>query len=383
MQIRTLANLLGDAEDDFRRAFRDKLRWHRATATAPAAAMALLPLLTLDRLLAGGALPVDQIRVLVSGAEAMPSLYVDDGGRLRMDALQSFLRQGATLSLTDLGRVVPAIGELAAAMERALGVRCGVNAYVATGGKAAFRPHHDGHDVLVLQCQGAKRWFTYGEPFPYPLAGAQIPNVPEAVWDTVMAAGDLLYLPRGHVHSTLPEEAPSVHLSFGFTEATGVDFLRWLAKGADHDATLRRDLGATLPPGERTSRDAALKSALHALIDVMSVEEFFDDQQSERELLPLMTVAQNIGPDATSVLTSALRRAVALMPDAASEVPVRLGGKNYLLSPLSRELLALVTSRHRITIVDLAASVGLTPEDADFESALKTLLQVALVGLTD
>lgn len=68
---------------------------------------------------------VDQIRVLVSGAKAMPSRYIDDRGRLRMDALQSFLRQGATLSLTDIGRVVPAIGELAAATERALRVRCG------------------------------------------------------------------------------------------------------------------------------------------------------------------------------------------------------------------------------------------------------------------
>lgn len=383
MQIRTLADLLGDAEDDFRRSFREKLRWHRAAATDRAAAKAILPLLALDRLLAGGALPVDQIRVLVSGAEAMPSLYVDDRGRLRMDALQSFLRQGATLSLTDIGRVVPAIGELAAAMECALGVRCGVNAYVATGGRAAFKPHHDGHDVLVLQCQGAKRWYAYGEPFPYPLAGAQIPDAPDSVWDTVMAAGDLLYLPRGHVHSTLPEEAPSVHLSFGLTEATGVDFLRWLAKGADHDATLRRDLGATLPPAERASRDAALKSALHARIDAMSVEEFFDDQQSERELRPLMNVAPDIVLDATSVLTSALRRHVDLIPDAPGEVAVRLGGKSYRLSPLSRQLLALVTSRHRITIADLAAAVGLTPENAHFESALKTLLQVALVGLTD
>jgi hypothetical protein len=167
MSIRTLSSLVGTGEAGFRAAFADKTRWHSPGAIGAAEAKAYLPLLSIDRMLASGLIPARQLRVLVNGAEAMPSLYVDCNG-LRTDALQSFLKQGATLSIADIGTLVPQIGELAAAIERDLGVRCGVNAYITIGDKAAFRPHYDGHDVLVLQCQGAKRWYSHGTTHPFP-----------------------------------------------------------------------------------------------------------------------------------------------------------------------------------------------------------------------
>lgn len=42
MQFRTLSKLLGVAENDFRRAFQDKLLLHRVAAADPDAAQALL-----------------------------------------------------------------------------------------------------------------------------------------------------------------------------------------------------------------------------------------------------------------------------------------------------------------------------------------------------
>jgi hypothetical protein len=382
MQIMTLQDLTGDGEKAFRQAFAEKTRWSRPAAIDGDAAAGLFSFLTIDRLLASGTLAVDQLRVLVSGTEAMPSLYTDAGG-LRLDAIQSFLRQGATLSLNDIGRCVPAIGALAAAIERALGVRCGVNAYVTIGDKAAFRPHSDGHDVLVLQCYGAKRWYSHGEPQPYPLVGAQIGQAPAPVWDQIMVAGDLLYLPRGEVHSTLPERAPSVHLTFGLTEPTGVDLLRWLVIRAADDPVLRRDLGSTISSAERAPRIAAVKAALHALIDDISVEAFFDDQRSSRELLPFVNAAQGCMLDPTMVLTSALRRPVDLKTDVSGEAVVVLGGRPSRLSALSRRLLAIVTAEHRIMLGALAAAVGAMPTDAEFAEALTTLLQMALIGVTD
>ncbi|MEN3746542.1 cupin domain-containing protein [Sphingomonas sp. HF-S3] len=382
MPIRTLSSLLGPGEAGFRTALSDKTRWHCPEAIETVEANALLPLLSLDRMFGSGAVPVQQLRVLVNGAEAMQSLYVDGNG-LRTDALQSFLKQGATLSIADIGAIVPQIGELAAAIERDLGVRCGVNAYITIGDKAAFRPHYDGHDVLVLQCQGAKRWYSHGTTHPYPLVGAQVSAAPEPVWEAVIGAGDLLFLPRGEVHSTRPETAPSVHLTFGLTEPTGADFLTWLSGRAGEIEALRRDLGTTLTPDDRSVREKTIKAAIHELVDDASIEQFLQHQVMRREPRPVVNLARVSTLNGSACLTTALRRRVDLKGDEPGDLAVTLGSKQYRLSQAARRILALLGEQDRARLADLALATGLDAASAEFISAVDILLQSGLVATTD
>lgn len=382
MPIRTLSSLLGPGEAGFRTALSDKTRWHCPEAIETVEANALLPLLSLDRMFGSGAVPVQQLRVLVNGAEAMQSLYVDGNG-LRTDALQSFLKQSATLSIADIGAIVPQIGELAAAIERDLGVRCGVNAYITIGDKAAFRPHYDGHDVLVLQCQGAKRWYSHGTTHPYPLVGAQVSAAPEPVWEAVIGAGDLLFLPRGEVHSTRPETAPSVHLTFGLTEPTGADFLTWLSGRAGEIEALRRDLGTTLTPDDRSVREKTIKAAIHELVDDASIEQFLQHQVMRREPRPVVNLAQVSTLSESACLTTALRRRVDLKGDQPGDLAMTLGSKQYRLSQAARRILALLGEQHRARLADLALAAGLDAASAEFISAVDILLQSGLVATTD
>lgn len=382
MSIRTLSSLVGTGEAGFRAAFADKTRWHSPGAIGAAEAKAYLPLLSIDRMLASGSIPARQLRVLVNGAEAMPSLYVDGNG-LRTDALQSFLKQGATLSIADIGTLVPQIGELAAAIERDLGVRCAVNAYITIGDKAAFRPHYDGHDVLVLQCQGAKRWYSHGTTHPFPLVGTQVAAAPEPIWEAVIGPGDLLFLPRGEVHSTRPETAPSVHLTFGLTEPTGVDFLNWLSSRAGQIEALRRDLGSTLSPEDRSSREAVLRAALHRVVEEASVDAFLEDVAARREPRPAVNLARASTLDKTALLTTALRRRLDLQVEVPGDVMLAIGTRQYRLSQLGRMMLARLAEHDVMAMAELVHAMGATVEAQDFSVTLDILLQTGLVITTD
>lgn len=380
--IRTLGDLATpEGTGPFLRAFAAKDCWH-LRIDRPEAAQWLLPWATIETLVSSSLAPVDTFRVVVNANELPGELYTDARGRLRAEAVQGFAAQGATLVLNDIGALVPAIGELTTAMERELRCRIGVNCYVTFGELSAFRPHHDNHDVLVLQIQGVKRWRRYGQPVKFPIDKHQVAGQPESTWEGIMAPGDLLYLPRGEVHSAIPEDRPSVHLTFGINEPTGADVLQWLAVKAKASEALRRDLGATLGGDDRMARDAEFATALRALTDGATVADFLADKDRERPLRPLASLGAaghaRFSPGMT--LVSALRRRLDLATDQEGEAPLILGGRTVRLSQLARRALTQITDRHRITVVELAGRLGCEAGDEALALALNDLAAKSLIA---
>ena len=106
------------------------------------------------------------------------------------------------------------------------------NAYITPPTNRGFDPHYDVHDVFVLQASGQKRWIVHEPVHDHPL-----PSQPwtqhraaiaervtgEPVIDTVLSAGDALYLPRGWVHSAQALDTTSIHLTIGVSAVTGLD----------------------------------------------------------------------------------------------------------------------------------------------------------------
>ncbi|MDB5440168.1 MAG: hypothetical protein JWM33_2595 [Caulobacteraceae bacterium] len=364
----------------FGKAFDAKTRW-AFVAPRPQAA-ALLPWKTIEQLIGDRLVPPGSLRVALNGHDLAASLFTDEQGRLKASTLLDLASQGATLVINDIGSFVPAIGDVAAAIERELRCTTGVNAYVSFGALSAFVPHSDGHDVLILHLHGAKRWRSFGSPLAVPLTGTR-PSVTDAEWEGLMTPGDLLYLPRGEVHAAVPEIRPSVHLTISLADATGVDFVKWLATRAEAREDLRRDLGAGLEAQARASRDPDLFQAIQALLAQATVADFLTDRDRERPLrsLACFNPEGRLGPD--TQLRSALRRRLDMATGVEGEAVLTFGKRQIRLSQLARRALDDITRHNRTTVGDLAARLGAEALDTGLQAAFAELARQGLIGMVE
>jgi bifunctional lysine-specific demethylase and histidyl-hydroxylase NO66 len=92
-----------------------------------------------------------------------------------------------------------------------------INAYVTPPESQGFLPHYDDHDVLILQTQGSKTWHLYNgadvPPHEMPRLDAVDATGLPSPTDLQLAAGDVLYVPRGRVHAATAHGEPSIHLT--------------------------------------------------------------------------------------------------------------------------------------------------------------------------
>lgn len=343
----------------------------------------LLPWSAVEALVGGRLVPGASLRVLVGGNELARTSYCDGEGRLRPDVVQNLAAQGATLAINAIDAVVPVLGQLAAAMERELRYKIGVNGYLTFGTGSAFAAHGDAHDVLVLQLHGAKRWRRFGSPFAFPVHSTR-PAVGDPIWEAVLRPGDLLFLPRGEVHAALPETRPSVHLTFALQEPTGVDLVQWLATRAAEVETLRRGLAPTLTGDARLQRERELKIALHALVDDATIGAFLGDEDRARTLRAVAPLGMlrppplALAPDA--IVVAALRRPLDLATGQAGDVLLMLGNRRIRLSQLARRALNELAVRGHLSLAALAQSLEVTLPDSDFAGAIAELVRESLIA---
>lgn len=177
-----------------------------------------------------------------TGATSIDDLL--DAGR----ALDLFA-DGATIVLQSLHRWWPAVGALCRDLEVELGHAVQANAYLTPGGATGLAPHHDTHDVFVLQVHGTKDWTVRRPATRAPLARQRSDHDEAAaqpvLFEAALAPGDVLYLPRGFVHSASAQQGVSLHLTIGVLATTAADVLRRLVDRATDEPRFRR----TLAPG--------------------------------------------------------------------------------------------------------------------------------------
>jgi len=186
--------------------------------------------------------------------------------RRRLDQRRFYaeLRAGATLVLNRVESHSPPAHRIVSAVSRFTGWPALGNAYLSFGGRGSFGKHWDTHDVFAVQLIGRKRWRVYAPTFPLPLAmhrsdasGQQCPATPQL--DCVLEAGDLLYVPRGWWHETLPFEEPSFHLSVGTYAPAVHDYVLWaVARHLPAALPARRALTALAEPDTLVAALASL-----------------------------------------------------------------------------------------------------------------------------
>ena len=196
-------------------------------------------------------------------------------------------RHGATVALPAIHRSWKALGVLCDQLQTELDHPAHANVYITPGNAAGFTPHYDIHEVFVLQIAGKKRWSIYAPAIELPHR-SQI-FIPQAysgqapIAEVELNAGDLLYLPRGFLHSTTTDNSYSAHVTIGITVYTWVDLLKEYAQTAIADKEQRRALApgfasrADLMPMLREQLIQAL-DRLRTTTDIDRLIESFTDR---------------------------------------------------------------------------------------------------------
>jgi ribosomal protein L16 Arg81 hydroxylase len=171
--------------------------------------------------------------------------------------------------------------KLAHGLIQELGFRVNINMYVTPPGATGFSSHWDGHDVLILQISGKKKWefFEGGPDLPDDRLDIKEylvkdnPGEPSEI--LILDPGDLLYVPRGLIHRASSVEATtSIHWTVGLHPPTMEDLLHAsLRSWAKSNRNLRRSLPNSYLRGSANLE--VLESEMRSLLKAASDEVHF------------------------------------------------------------------------------------------------------------
>ena len=237
-----------------------------------------------DELVAQRGLRTPFARMAHEGSVLAPARYTASGGfgaeivdQLDPDKVLKEFSEGATLVLQGLHRTWPQLAEFTRVLIDDLGHPAQVNAYITPASSRGFDPHYDVHDVFVLQIRGQKHWTIHEPVHPDPLSDEPWSQNASAVAaraattpfiDRTFSPGDVLYLPRGWIHSATALGGMSIHLTIGVSARTRYDIAQKLLTSAGAGRDLRRSLPLGL---DRLDLDAvaALVREASALLEEM------------------------------------------------------------------------------------------------------------------
>jgi hypothetical protein len=377
--LATLSDLLAPVSiSEFLEVFCARKRFHIA-ASDPTRAETLFPWRDIDTFLSEHALDED-VKIMRDGVRIPRVLYTsNEDKQLNVRAFHDLLPQGISIVADSIDRSIPQIGQLCAAIERAMGVDVEANAYLSFFKGGAFKPHFDVMDVLVVQVHGNKQWRIWNTELPYPVELADRAKVDTNVapdQEVEMAPGDVLFIPRGEPHSAAVSTKHSVHLTISLISQTGIDFFRNLRKEVGKDPLLRMDLPRHSSDMQSCAHEAALKYRLHQLIEAASISQFLREGDLSRLPAFQIAVAGEL-PQMEDILRLTLRRRVPLpdvTPDSGLQ-SVTIGGETRHLSPAAIDVLRWLFDHDPVSL--RALHIELTPRHGrdSIEAAIRELLR--------
>ena len=329
----------------------------------------MMPWARLSEVVTRHRLDFPRLRLVRDGKSLPVSSYLrhQTGGRqrttiprLKSAGLARQLREGATLVLDAVDEVSEPVEELARGLELLFRERVQVNLYAGWQTSRGFDLHWDDHDVFILQVTGRKRWSVYGQTRPYPLVNdiekAERPGH-APLWEGTLEDGDLLYIPRGWWHVAEPLAEPTLHLTVGVHNRTGLDLLRWLSERVRASETFRRDLPRLASASERAAHAARLREELLAAWDDSLLESFYEDLDARAEPRPGVALPWVATPDAAAPEGSTVVRLSAPRPlrleAAGGVVEFNSMGQRWRFAEGALPVLRALEERRACTVAEL------------------------------
>ncbi|RFA19292.1 cupin domain-containing protein [Subtercola boreus] len=192
---------------------------------------------------------------------------------------------GATIVLQGLHRTWPPLVEFTRRLTDDLGHPAQVNAYITPASSRGFDPHYDVHDVFVLQISGEKQWRIHrpvhvdplrDQPWSDHRAAVAAEASGAAHIDRVLQPGDVLYLPRGWIHSAEALGGTSVHLTIGIAAYTRADVASTLLEVIGKTPALR----GSLPLGIDFSDPAEVQPIVEQVLESLRAALAVPDDRS-------------------------------------------------------------------------------------------------------
>lgn len=220
---------------------------------------ALFNLARLERVLGEGGLPA-LVDIYADGHLKRLVDMQNKSGLSALDVAARSFREGQTVRVRDVDRFDRTLNDVVAAVRRIFAAAAQANIYLTPPDTGGFPPHFDITDVFVVQLSGMKRWKIFADysnrvELPLPSTDWDPERfVPADEYTSVeLQPGDVLYLPRGTMHSAACVERESMHLTISLMPSTFFDLLSQVtARAAETDVELRRRV-----PCDGTNEDLA------------------------------------------------------------------------------------------------------------------------------
>jgi len=276
--------------------------------------------------------------------------------------------EGQTIVVQNVHLRWEAIGKIANALSRQIGLRIGTHLYATPEASQGFGIHWDDHDIFALQLQGEKEWCLYDSGPVLPRKSTShreflkqiIEDPGEPSHQVLLKAGDLLYFPRGVTHRARANKEASLHLTFGVYSVTWEDALVRALKLENN-----RNLHKPLMPGflNQDLPVAALEEQLAPMVQRL-IENL--DMEAVRSQLAI-DVIQTIEPLGdghfqqlanTQVITphtKVTKRSgmVAMLEKAADEVRIVFPGNCHSVRSELADCLSFVAENETFQVADL------------------------------
>ncbi len=286
-----LQRCVGDVEDFLDRAFAAAPHRWRGDGYGD-----LLSLADVDAQLTGAGLRRPAVRLVRDGEVLDPATWTRRArtGATWIDDLVhpgralGLFAEGATIVLQSLHRWWPPLAAFCRDLEGTLGHPVQANAYLTPPDAAGLTPHHDTHDVFVLQVQGTKHWTVRAPLVDAPLGRHRSDHAAAGeapvLFETDMQPGDCMYLPRGFIHSAAAQAGVSLHVTVGILATTVHDLLRRVVDRSAEEPAFRR----TLPAGCADDPAGAARVLKGAVTELVAWLEGLDlDALASELLVPL------------------------------------------------------------------------------------------------
>ncbi|WP_053617666.1 JmjC domain-containing protein [Nocardiopsis sp. NRRL B-16309] len=294
---------------------------------------------------------------------------------VRPEALYRELRAGASLVLDSVDRMHPGVGAAADDLMRLVRERVQANLYLIWGESRGFDTHWDDHDTMIVQLEGTKHWKVHGpgtRAFPMKddtdhahTAPVDADGRTHTIWEGVLRPGQIIHVPRGWWHTVTGTGGVSMHLTFGFTRATGIDWANTLVRRLFEEETFRRDLPRFAAPDERRKHQHALVARLLELAEAWDMDEVLAERDARfprRTSFALPWAVQDDPPP-----PGARVEFVPVLPPPLEHedgrVAVSVSGKRYRLPAVAAPVLEALAEHRVLTVADLAERAGTPAEE--------------------
>jgi bifunctional lysine-specific demethylase and histidyl-hydroxylase NO66 len=218
---------------------------------------------------------------VVTGQGFVRDNYLSPDGTANLNLVLERYREGSTVILSGLEESWDSLAAFSRKLEGVIHHPVALGIYLTPPSSQGVQPHFDTQENLLLQVEGSKHWKVYGPLRELPEVEGSYRHVPrerlsEPLCETVLQAGDVLYIPRGFVHEGASGGNPSLHITVNIHVRTWFDFLSdALNSLADRDPRLRRSIPTGFLGDEQAL--AAVGDGFTEMMDLLHREARLDD----------------------------------------------------------------------------------------------------------